>query len=383
MEADLMPVAALVARIDREQLTEVMLATFRDEIAGYARLPESVVRGQIVQIIRQNLDLCLDWVAGGQPPEPSRLEAFRASAKNRATEGMPLEDLLRAYRIGGTAAWRILVAEARPDERDALPRAAELVMDYLDRASGTVAAAYLDEREHLVSEEERSLRALLDALLAGDALEPGHHATAEWLGFTVGGEHAAFAVAIPGEGARAHARVAAGLRAGGALALTEGDRVVGLAAPRRDPVTTLPAGAVAVVDVDVPRGELSVSLADVRLGIGLALRAGRTGVVALQALSLDLLLARAPRVAADLQRRVLDALGPDAGRSRGDLLETVATHLRLGRDRRRTAEHLHIHPNTLDHRLRRARELTDLNLDQPEDLAIMVLALHQRGMGAE
>ena len=138
-----MPVAALVARIDREELTEVMLATFRDEIAGYARLPDSVVRGQIVQIIRQNLDLCLDWVAGGQAPEPSRLEAFRASAKNRATEGMPLEDLLRAYRIGGTAAWRILVAEARPDERDALPRAAELVMDYLDRASGTVAAAYL------------------------------------------------------------------------------------------------------------------------------------------------------------------------------------------------------------------------------------------------
>ena len=35
----------------------------------------------------------------------------------------------------------------------------------------------------------------------------------------------------------------------------------------------------------------------------------------------------------------------------------------------------YIHPNTLDHRLRRARELNGLNLDDPEDLATMVLAL--------
>jgi DNA-binding PucR family transcriptional regulator len=49
--------------------------------------------------------------------------------------------------------------------------------------------------------------------------------------------------------------------------------------------------------------------------------------------------------------------------------------LALGRDRRRTAERLHIHPNTLDHRLRRARRLTGLDLDVPDDLAVMLLAL--------
>jgi DNA-binding PucR family transcriptional regulator len=54
----------------------------------------------------------------------------------------------------------------------------------------------------------------------------------------------------------------------------------------------------------------------------------------------------------------------------------VTAYVELRRDRRRTAERLHIHPNTLDHRLRRARELTHLDLDDPEDLATMVLALH-------
>jgi hypothetical protein len=85
---------------------------------------------------------------------------------------MPLEDVLRAYRIGATAAWRVLVAEAKADERDALPRAAELDLSYLDQVSGTVAGAYLEKRQHLVSEQERGLRALLDARLDGTPSTP-------------------------------------------------------------------------------------------------------------------------------------------------------------------------------------------------------------------
>ena len=38
------PLAALVGRIDRDQLVETMLGTFRTEIPGYARLPEAVAR---------------------------------------------------------------------------------------------------------------------------------------------------------------------------------------------------------------------------------------------------------------------------------------------------------------------------------------------------
>jgi hypothetical protein len=369
------PLTALIERIDRAELAETMLHTFRREIPGYARLPDSVVRGQVLEMIRQNLDLCFDWVAGGGAPDTAQFDDFRASAKNRATEGMPLEDLLRAYRNGATSAWRVLVAQASADERDALPRAAELVMDYLDQVSGIIAAAYFEERQHLASEQERGSRALLEALLGGEPLDTGQLETAARLGFTLGPEFVAFAAAVPGEGARAHARAAAGLRAVGALALTEGDRVVGLCGPGRDPVRALPTGALAVVEFDVLRGDLAASLADVRLGIDIALRAGRTGVVALTALTLDLLLARSPRVAADLRKRVLDPLGARQGRSRGDLLRTVGTYVALGRDRRCTADRLFIHPNTLDHRLRRVRELTGLNLDDPEDLATMVLAL--------
>jgi hypothetical protein len=369
------PLAPLVARIDRDDLTELMLETFRAQIPGYARLPDSVVHGQVLAVIRENVDLCLDWVAGGGEPDPARFDDFRESAKNRATEGMPLEDLLRAYRSGGTAAWRVLVAEAAPDERDALPYAAELVMSYLDLVSGIVAAAYLEERQHLVSEQERGLRALLDALLDGDQLDAGHYATAARLGFSVAGRLAAFALAIPDASASDHARAAAGLRMRGTLAVTEGHRVVGLSPPGGIGAGTIPPGAVAVVDDEVPREDLAASLADVGLGMEIALREGRTGVVKLDDLALDLLLARSPRVAAELRERVLGPLGP-AGGSRGDLLQTVSTYVELGCNRQRAADRLHVHPNTLDHRLRRARELTGLDLDDPEDLATLVLALH-------
>ena len=370
------PLKALVARIDRDELAEEMLSTFQAEIPGYGRLSDTAIRAQVLGVIRHHIDLCLEWIGGGRAPGPRRLEEVRASAIDRAAEGMPLEDLLRAYRIGGTEAWRVLVAEATPEESAELPAAADMLMTYLDRTAGLVAAAYLEEREHHVSEQERELRALLDALLGDEPLDAAHHEAATQLGFTVTGKHVAFAAAIPGEGARPHARTAAALRAAGTLALTEGDRIVGLAMPRRDPARVLPAEAVAVVDSPVTREELAASLTDVRIGVGIALRTGRTGVVPLSALTLDLLLAHAPRVAAELRARVLEPLGPESNGSRGDLRKTVTTYLELDRDRRKTAKALYIHPNTLDNRLRRAEELTGLDLDDPDDLATMVLALH-------
>ena len=377
MDSEPAELAALVARIDRDRLAEGMLGAFRNEIPGYARLPESVVQGQVLTVIRENLDLCLDWVAGGGNPDPSRFDEFRASARNRAKEGMPLEDLLHAYRMGGTAGWRAIVAAATTEERDELPRAAELVMTYLDQVSGIVAAAYLEQREDHVSERERELRALFDALVGSEPLNPGDYETAARLGLAIGGALAPFAATIRGEGAGGHARAAAALRATGALALTEGDRVVGLAQPAHDLAGVFPADALVVLDAESPRNELAASVADVRLGIEIAVRAGRTGVVSLHDLALDLLLARSPRVAAALRERVLGPLGLKGSHSRGDLLNTVATYVALGKDRRQTSQRLHIHPNSLDYRLRRARELTGLNLDDPEDLATMVLALHR------
>jgi DNA-binding PucR family transcriptional regulator len=41
-----------------------------------------------------------------------------------------------------------------------------------------------------------------------------------------------------------------------------------------------------------------------------------------------------------------------------------------------------VHPNTLDYRLRRAEELTGLELGKADDLMLVALALKQRALSA-
>ncbi|BBB01584.1 putative transcriptional regulator [Actinacidiphila reveromycinica] len=75
--------------------------------------------------------------------------------------------------------------------------------------------------------------------------------------------------------------------------------------------------------------------------------------------------------------RLAALLRPLEGRE--DLLETLRTFLACGLDRRRTAERLHVHPNTVDYRLRRTSALTGLNAAHGPDLPRLQAALAAYG----
>ena len=142
---------------------------------------------------------------------------------------MPLEDLLHAYRLGGRIGWNALEEAALPHERSSLLHGAELLLDYVDRVSAAVSQAYLEERQHLVSEEERQLRNLLDTLVEGGTPPTELRALAEQLGLPLSDRYRPFAAAVPDALARRHSELASALRGQGILALTEGARVAGLA----------------------------------------------------------------------------------------------------------------------------------------------------------
>ncbi|MFF9592866.1 PucR family transcriptional regulator [Streptomyces sp. NPDC014646] len=61
-----------------------------------------------------------------------------------------------------------------------------------------------------------------------------------------------------------------------------------------------------------------------------------------------------------------------------ELLHTLETYLELGLDRRTTAATLHIHPNTVDYRIRRIDRLTGLSPSRPADLQHISAALVAR-----
>ncbi|MER6303387.1 helix-turn-helix domain-containing protein, partial [Kitasatospora sp. NPDC001539] len=62
----------------------------------------------------------------------------------------------------------------------------------------------------------------------------------------------------------------------------------------------------------------------------------------------------------------------------GELLTTLRTHLAGGLNRRHTASALHLHPNTVDYRLRRIAVLTGLDPSRPADALRITAAIAAR-----
>jgi hypothetical protein len=375
--------AGLVERVDPAEIARRMVGTFRSEIAGYTRLPDSVLGGQILAVSQRNVELFFRSITEMGGPTEQEIQLFKESARSRAEEGLPLEDLLHAYRLGGRLGWEALLEAATAEERPALLAAAELLMRYIDSVSSAVAQTYLDEHQHLVSEEERRQRALFEALVHPEREVPALQDLAERVGFPLSERYRPFAKTLPGAPTHAHSQLAAALRTRGVLALTEGDRVTGLASEDVDEgVFSRPRGLYAL-GTPAPRAELSTALDDMRVLLDLARREGLEGAIESKDFVLELLLARAPDLAARLAERVVGSLEAYAERRGGSgLLETLEAFLACALDRRQTAEQLHVHPNTLDYRLHRIAELTGLEPGKPRDLVLLELALARRKLVA-
>src|SRR4051794_35733345 len=110
-------IRSIVLRLDAEDLARRMTIEFRRSIAGYRRLPEPVVTTQIREVAQRNVRLFVACALQVRGPTDEELAWFRASARDRATEGMPLEDLLAAYRMGGRLSWQALAGAVEPDQQ--------------------------------------------------------------------------------------------------------------------------------------------------------------------------------------------------------------------------------------------------------------------------
>jgi hypothetical protein len=94
------------------------------------------------------------------------------------------------------------------------------------------------------------------------------------------------------------------------------------------------------------------------------------GVYQLHDVPIEAALLRSP----DLSTVLADRLAPMYA-SGAPLLDTLIVYLDKSLDRRQAARALHIHPNTLDYRLRRIRDLTGLSPAVPRDIQILGAAV--------
>ena len=370
--------AAIVARIPQGVNAPGMAAEVQSHIPAFEHLSEES-RAEVVRGIHRSLRRWRGIGPAGVMPPDSDLDQLRKWTRARAAEGLRLEDLLRLIGLVHQLSWQLLCDHARSDESDVLLELAGPVAEYADRISAAVTETYLAERELLVPEEERRTRGLLDRLSVDSPLETADRELADRLGIPLQRAYSPFVIAMPGGRSNRHAALAAHLRrAGWTLAVTQSDRVVGLAWKPLDlPDLGVGPAVLLAIGEPTPRGELAAAREELEALVERGRRIGLLGRLRAEDYLLETLLDRSPRLAERLKDKVL---GPLSENGHGELAQTLQTFLRCRFDRTATSEALHVHRNTLAYRLGRIEEITGLDLGSPRDLARVYVAI---GMGVD
>ncbi|MFJ8695694.1 PucR family transcriptional regulator [Streptomyces roseolilacinus] len=326
--------------------------------------------------------------------EAARRSSWRVGAA-RAEQGVPLDALLHAFRLGGSLVWEALVEETSreaPEDVRLLVHVAGDVWDFVDEHCALVAEAYRQVERQLTWRRENRLRLVAGALLDGATRIADLPEAAAALGLPERGRYAVVAVAggaraaaraggPPGADAapepRVHWHVGADAEYGIVL-VEEGDgpggRPGGLAAFAR----RLGGAGTRVGVGTVVEGLASVGEARRLADTALRICPEDGGTVLLDDHLPAALLVSAPGLGASLAERVLGPLLRLAPADRDLLLDTLAAWLECDGSARRAGALLYCHRNTVLNRLRRCEQLTGRSLGRPADLVELTLALRAR-----
>ena len=134
------------------------------------RDPAIIDRGELERSCRENVVYILSQLAG--VPTPGTVAA-RATGSIRAEQGIPIEAVLQAFRVGARFLWEVLVDRAQPDARDDLLLAAADIWAVSDRLAVDVTDAYRATADARARIDRQVREAVLDALLVGTSDHSG------------------------------------------------------------------------------------------------------------------------------------------------------------------------------------------------------------------
>lgn len=387
---------ALVRRVERDEEAVVgrIAAAFAaciPALAPGAALPPAMVAREVAPVARRHLRLLLETVETGELPTDEAFGPLRAQSARAAAEGVALDDLLGAHHAAARLGWDALrrSAPASADRQQELLDAADRVLVYADAAASVVAAAYLEERLHLAAAEQAAEWALVDAFLAGRPTADAAARAGRRLAPAYG------VLLLAGPVAREHLRSFEAAIA----ALGDGEALWRLNAAGANVLVPVPAGEAEgwLAGADDTLARLSEAGGGAPLVGTVAWGEGADGVAragddAVTVLRLVTGLGRPPGIYR-LDDVLLEAAlggtapGPAARLAAilaplGDeLLATLEAYLANDADRRASAAALHVHPNTLDYRLRRIAELTGRSPLTARGLQVLGAALTLRRVG--
>jgi PucR-like helix-turn-helix protein/diguanylate cyclase with GGDEF domain len=366
-------------------LTDVLVRTIEDQNPGY-RTVGVVPQDDLWRSCHDNLTRVLELIAEGSrglPPETDgRYDAARATGRRRAEQRMPLDDVLRSFRLGGRLVWESLIDQAHVDnsvDTDGLLDVATRVWEVVDTTSAQVAAAYHSTESNLVRTDEQRRAALWEGLLHGRAKDLAFaYEASRIIGIPVEGPCAAV-VADIGPATQWERRLAAD-RIGSAWQV-RANTLVGLLTLRQPTVDTAVAALRDVLDVPAGVSLVVRGLAEVDVAYRQAmlarrtLPAGRNDIAVLAERLPEALLLSAPELAEQLVHRWLGDLLAVPAAERRLLLGTLQIWVATGGSIRHTAEAACCHRNTVINRLQRMQAITGHDFADPACQVELALAL--------
>jgi hypothetical protein len=367
-------VAAIEAELD-DVLVPAIGERIRDEIPDFRRLPAGALAGAI----RGNVGRALSALRDLRPPTGAELEGAAAIGRERAEQGLTVDAVLHAYRISIGAVWSRFgeLARERGADVSSVLAFSETLWLWADAVMDVVASAHREVELELAREEQQRRDAFVLALLTG-TIDPAElRRESGNYGLDPEREYVPFRARScrPGNGnARAlpH-RIALALAGDDGLVTALDHDLVGFAA--RAPVSMEGVATGLGPPARLTALPNAFALASRALQTALAFR--EEGTCSLADLSIR------PAILADealgdaFEARYLEPLAA-LGRLGAELETTLRTWFDEGMRVEDAARALHVHPNTLRHRLRRFEESTGADLRRPADLVELWWALERR-----
>ena len=386
-------VAAFLQRLD--EVVDRCLEAIWETVPSYGRSGDPL-RGDVRDAVRANVAALAHVLSEGRELRREELARIEEVGARRAEAGIPLDDVLHAYRTVSRVCWDVLAEECRRSEADALEAAiglAEAVLRYTDQISTAVAEAYAQAQRAIVREQEGARREFLSDLLYGtDASPEDVLRKAHAFGYDLSLSYIALVGCGPGPDGGKEAIVSSAVSRVSDLAkadpivIQKGEQTIALLpADSGTDIGVLPEKLV----VEMGGGwEFGMGGPEPGLeGIRRAYLEAREALEIGMGLELDgavyrfddLLLYHFLRLEQGLVDRFIEQmLGPLIAydeRRKGELLKTLNAYFGADGSVKMAGEMLFAHPHTVTYRLKQIERLTGWSLRNPEDKLRLQLAL--------
>lgn len=372
------PMASVLAETEGEvdRLAAQVARRLSDELEWYREIPVS----DLLPGVRASLASGLAALRERRAPNAGEIQDLAEVAELRAHQGLPLEAVLAAYRLGAREAWSETSARARARGigPELLLEAAELVWAWTDAATANVAAAHRRAEILLARHDQQQRVGFLQSLVTGTLSPAEALEQASAYGIAPEADYVTLRARPAAERALYQLEQQLAAQAGGSLLLgvLEGE-LVGIVASGVDlksascsDLGTLGMGPAS----RITQMSTSFSLASRVLEAAVAL--GLRGVYRIDDLGVLLAVTRDNDLSQFLHRHYLEPL--EAERNGGQLIASLQALLEHGLSVDRAARALHVHPNTLRYRLRRIRELTKADWRNTDDIVALWWVLQRR-----